>query len=481
MRIIIVGSGYVGLVSGACLAELGHEVVCVDTDVAKVARLRQGDIPIFEPKLSEMILRNGARRRLSFADRLPEFGPEIDAVFIAVGTPPQANGGSANLEAVFGAARDIAAKAREQVLVVIKSTVPAGTGDAVERLIRREAPELQVVVASNPEFLREGNAIADFMEPDRIVIGTDDAGARQTLIRLYAPLAAIGTPVLAMGRRGAELTKYAANAFLAIKIAFINEMADLCETIGADIDQVARGVGLDGRIGTAFLEAGPGYGGSCFPKDSTALLATAQDHGVSLRLVESTIAANDARKRAMGRRVAAAMGGDIAGKVVGILGLTFKPDTDDIRDAPALALIASLERAGARVRVYDPRGMDNARNLLPNANFAGSAYQCAEGADCLVLATHWSEFATLDAERLGRLMQRRLLVDLRNCADAGRFAAAGFAVHGIGRTPRHPAARPVAVRLRRVTAQTPPPAPRPFNGAVPAAGLGTDGAPRHHS
>lgn len=471
MRIIIIGSGYVGLVSGACLAELGHEVLCVDTDLAKIARLKAGDIPIFEPKLAEMIRRNGERDRLRFADCLPAFGPEIDAVFIAVGTPPLANGGGANLEAVFGAARDIAAKAKQEVLVVIKSTVPAGTGDAVERLLRREQPALLAVVASNPEFLREGNAIADFMEPDRIVIGTDDVGARQTLSRLYTALADIGTPLLQVGRRAAELTKYAANAFLAIKIAFINEVADLCEAIDADIDQVARGVGLDGRIGQAFLEAGPGYGGSCFPKDSAALLATAQDHAVSLRLIESTIAANDARKRAMGRRVAAAMGGEVAGRVVGVLGLTFKPNTDDIRDAPALALISSLERAGARVRVYDPRGMDNARNLLPGVTFTTSPYHCAEGADCLVLATQWVDFSALDAARLARLMRAPLLVDLRNSADAARFAEAGFAVHGIGRRPRLPPARPVSMVLRRTAGRFAPPSARPLNGAVPAPSL----------
>lgn len=467
MRVIIIGSGYVGLVSGACLAELGHEVLCVDTDLAKVARLRSGDIPIFEPRLAEMVARNVEKNRLSFADGLPLFGSEIDAVFIAVGTPPLAHGGGANLEAVFGAARDIARKANGRVLVVVKSTVPAGTGDAVERLLRREQPNLRAVVASNPEFLREGNAIADFMEPDRIVIGTDDAEARQTLSRLYAALANLGTPLVHVGRRAAELTKYAANAFLAMKIAFINEMADLCEAIDADIDQVALGVGLDGRIGRAFLEAGPGYGGSCFPKDSAALLATAQDHAITLRLVESTIAANDARKRAMGRRAAAAMGGDIAGRVVGVLGLTFKPNTDDIRDAPSLALIASLERAGARIRVYDPRGMDNARRVLKGATFTGSAYQCAEGADCLVLATQWTDFSGLDAARLGKVMRRRLLVDLRNGADVTKFADAGFAVHGIGRAPKSPSPRPVTVVLRQRTARTAPAPARPLNGAVP--------------
>lgn len=451
MRLIIIGSGYVGLVSGACFAELGHEVLCVDADADKVARLRAGNIPIFEPKLAETIARNVARQRLSFAERLPPFGPEVAAVFIAVGTPPLANGGGANLEAVFAATRDIAAKASGEALVVIKSTVPVGTGDAVERLLRQERPDLCAVVASNPEFLREGSAIDDFMQPDRIIFGTDNVGARQTLTTLYAALGHMGTPVMSMGRRAAELTKYAANAFLAIKIAFVNEIADLCEAIDADIDQVAVGMGLDARIGGAFLQAGPGFGGSCFPKDSAALLATAQDNAVSLRLVESTIAANDARKRAMGRRVAAAMGGNLAGRTVAILGLTFKPDTDDIRDAPPLALIASLQRAGAVVRAYDPQGMEGARRQLKGVVFAENAYQCAEGADCLVLATHWAEFGALDASRLSRLVRGRVLVDLRNGLDAAKFASVGFVVHGIGRVKRLPDPKPATVVLRNRT------------------------------
>lgn len=465
MRLIIIGSGYVGLVSGACLAELGHAVLCVDSDAGKVARLRAGDIPIFEPKLAEMIARNVARRRLGFADGLPAFGAEVDAVFIAVGTPPLANGQGANVESVLAAAKDIAAKATRDVLVVIKSTVPVGTGDAVEQLIRRERPSLRAVVASNPEFLREGSAIDDFMEPDRIVLGTDDISARQTLTTLYDVLGQMGTPVMCMGRRAAELTKYAANAFLAIKIAYVNEIADLCEAVGAEIDQVAVAVGLDSRIGHQFLQAGPGYGGSCFPKDSAALLATAQDHAVGLRLVESAIAANDARKRAMGRRIVRAMGGTVAGRTVGILGLTFKPDTDDIRDAPAMALIASLQRIGLKVRVYDPQGMEGARRLLNDVTFADSAYHCAEGAECLVLATQWAEFGDLEAARLARLVKTRVLVDLRNGLDAAKFVAAGFVVHGIGRPQRSPAARPVPVLLRgRAPRATLPPPKRSLNG-----------------
>lgn len=433
MRLIIIGSGYVGLVSGACFAELGNDVLCVDCDAAKIARLEAGDIPIFEPRLAGMITRNVAEGRLSFATRLPAFGPEIDAVFIAVGTPPQPNGQGADLSAVFAAADDIAAKALSSVVVVTKSTVPAGTGDAIERLIGEARPGLPVAVASNPEFLREGSAIADFMHPDRVVIGTENPGAQRVLKALYQPLADAGVPIVCTGRRGAEIIKYAANAFLATKIAFINEIADFCEAAGADIAEVAEGVGLDRRIGGAFLQAGPGYGGSCFPKDSAALLATAQDHGVTLRLVESTMAVNEARKRAMGRRIVRALGGDINGKTVAILGLTFKPNTDDMRDAPSLALIAFLQRAGANVRVYDPQGMRHARTMLNRVTFAETAYDCAAGADCIVVATEWSEFAALDPVRVAALVKSRLIVDLRNALDAPRYAQAGFTVQGIGR------------------------------------------------
>jgi UDPglucose 6-dehydrogenase len=433
MRLIILGSGYVGLVSGACFAELGNEVLCVDCDAAKVARLERGDIPIYEPHLSEMITRNVAAGRLAFAAALPAFGPEVDAVFIAVGTPPQANGQGADLGYVHAAATDIAAKAISGVVVVTKSTVPVGTGDAIERLIREARPGLPVAVASNPEFLREGSAIADFMHPDRIVVGSDSPVAQRVLSTLYAPLAEAGAPIVSTGRRGAEIIKYAANAFLATKIAFINEIADFCEVTGADIGEVAVGVGLDRRIGGAFLHAGPGYGGSCFPKDTAALLATAQDHGITLRLVESTIAVNDARKRAMGRRVTAALGGEVQGKIVSVLGLTFKPNTDDMRDSPSLALIASLQRAGAIVRAYDPQGMGHARAMLEHVAFTESAYECVSGADCIVVTTEWSEFKALEPTRLARLVRSRLIVDLRNAIDAPRYAEAGFTVHGIGR------------------------------------------------
>jgi UDPglucose 6-dehydrogenase len=442
MRLIIIGSGYVGLVSGACFAELGNEVLCIDCDPAKIARLERGDMPIFEPQLEHMITRNVAAGRLAFAANLPAFGPEVDVVFIAVGTPPLANGQGADLTCVFAAAADIAAKALSGVVVATKSTVPAGTGDAIERLMCEARPRLRVAVASNPEFLREGSAINDFMYPDRVVIGTDSPVAQRVLSTLYEPLAAAGAPIVSTGRRGAEIIKYAANAFLATKIAFINEIADFCEAAGADIGEVAAGVGLDRRIGGAFLQAGPGYGGSCFPKDSAALLATAQEHGVHLRLVESTMAVNESRKRAMGRRVVAALGGNVHGKTIAVLGLTFKPNTDDIRDAPALALIASLQKAGAKIRAYDPQGMGHARAMLKRVNFAESAHECAAGADCVVLATEWSEFKTLDPMRLACIVKSRLVVDLRNALDATRYAQAGFTFYGVGRKPL--AAQPLA-------------------------------------
>ena len=437
MRLIIIGSGYVGLVSGACLAELGHHVLCVDNDESKVDQLKAGQIPIYEPQLSEMITRNVARGRLGFTSRLPALGKEMHAVMIAVGTPPQVNG-SADLSAIFAVAQEIAAKAVHPQMVIIKSTVPVGTGDSVQALMHKARPEMHFSVISNPEFLREGSAIDDFMAPDRIVVGAGDETARNTLRALYAPLEQSGAQVVCMGRREAELVKCAANAFLATKIAFINEMADLCEAVGADVEEVAHGIGLDERIGAAFLQAGPGYGGSCFPKDTTALQAIAQEHGVNLRLVETVIASNEARKRAMGRRVAKALHGDLSGRVVAVLGLTFKPNTDDMRDSPSLALIDALQRAGATVQVFDPQGMNRARMHLNDVTFTDNPYLCAEGADCMVLATHWPEFSALDAERLGRLVRNKVLVDLRNFLDPQAFLKAGFAVHAIGRPPQQP-------------------------------------------
>ena len=477
MRLIIIGSGYVGLVSGACLAELGNEVLCVDSDADKIARLEKGDIPIFEPQLCEMITRNVAAGRLAFATGLPVIGPQIDAVFIAVGTPPQPNGRGADLSHVRAAAAEIAARARAGVLVVVKSTVPAGTGDAIERLIHDVRPGLPVAVASNPEFLREGSAIADFMHPDRVIIGTENAAARKMLRTLYSPLAEAGASIVCTGRRAAEIIKYASNAFLATKIAFINEIADLCEVAGADIREVSAGIGLDRRIGSAFLQAGPGYGGSCFPKDTSALVAGAQERDVSLSLVEATIAANEARKHSLGRRVAAALGGDLTGKTVAVLGLTFKPDTDDMRDAPSLALIASLHGMGARVRAYDPQGMASARTMLDtmqdHVTYTRDAYACAAGADCIVLATEWAEFKGLDPVRLAAIVKTSVLVDLRNALDAARFLEAGFSVHGVGRSPLAPVApTDAAVRLAQSrTAGVERVKRAPINGPAAAQGV----------
>ncbi len=437
MRLVIIGSGYVGLVSGACLAELGHQVVCVDNDASKVTQLQAGQIPIYEPQLSEMISRNVAQRRLGFTSQMPALSKEIHAIMVAVGTPPRTNG-SADLSAIFAVAQEVAAKAVHPQMVIIKSTVPVGTGDSVQALMHKVRPGMHFSVISNPEFLREGSAIDDFMAPDRIVVGAGDETARNTLRALYAPLERTGTQVICMGRREAELVKCAANAFLATKIAFINEMADLCEAVGADVEEVAHGIGQDERIGAAFLQAGPGYGGSCFPKDTTALQAIAQEHGINLRLVETVIASNEARKRSMGRRISKALHGDLTGRVVAVLGLTFKPDTDDMRDSPSLALIDALQRAGATVQVFDPQGMNRARMHLHDVHFADNAYLCAEGADCLALATHWPEFAMLDAERLGQLVRNKVLVDLRNFLDPQAFLNAGFAVHAIGRPPQQP-------------------------------------------
>jgi len=455
MQLVVVGCGYVGLVSGACFAEMGHDVVCVDNDAARIERLQAGQIPIFEPGLTEMIGRGAASGRLTFSAHIPPITDQVAAVFIAVGTPPRHDGGGADLSYVMAVAGEIAGKAQNKVLIVIKSTVPAGTGDTVERLVLSVRPQLEVAVASNPEFLREGSALHDFMEPDRIVFGCDDRAALAVLNAIYLPITKFGIPVVATRRRASELIKYAANAFLALKITFINEIADLCEAIDADIDDVAKGVGLDHRIGRAFLSAGPGYGGSCFPKDTAALLATAQEWAVNLRLVETTMAVNDGRKRAMARRVIARLGGDVQGKRIAMLGLTFKPDTDDMRDSPALPLVIALQRAGATVSAYDPEGAEHARTLLPNVRLTKDAYECALRADCVVLATEWSEFTTLDFERLGSTMRTRLFVDLRNAVPAPTLTAAGFTVFGIGRTPRKPASplpdgKRVVARLRRI-------------------------------
>ncbi len=434
MRIAMVGAGYVGLVSGACFAEFGVEVRVVDTDAAKIAALREGRIPIYEPGLDRLVADNLRDGRLSFTTSLAEAVPGADAVFLAVGTPSRRGDGHADLSYVFAAAEQVARAAAGPLVLVTKSTVPVGTGRRVQELVRRIRPELDIAVASNPEFLREGSAIGDFMRPDRVVIGTDSERAREVLRRLYRPLYLIETPIVATSIETAELIKYAANAFLAMKITFINEMADLCEAAGADVHDVARGIGLDGRIGRKFLHAGPGFGGSCFPKDTLALARTAQDLGRPARLVETTIAVNEERKARMAERVIAACGGSVAGKTVAVLGLTFKPETDDMRDAPSLAVVPRLVEAGARLRAFDPAGMENARALLPAAvEYAAGALEAARDADALVLLTEWNEFRALAPARLRAAMRGDVVLDLRNVWDPVAMREAGFRYHSIGR------------------------------------------------
>jgi UDPglucose 6-dehydrogenase len=436
MRITIVGSGYVGLVSGTCFADFGHEVTCVDQDASKIAALREGRIPIYEPGLDQLVEANSAAGRLSFSTELAPAVAEADVVLLAVGTPSRRGDGHADLSYVYAAARAIGPALRGFTVVVTKSTVPVGTGDEVERILRETNPAADVIVVSNPEFLREGAAIDDFKRPDRIVIGLEDERARAVMTELYRPLYLNQAPILFVGRRTAELTKYAGNAFLAMKITFINEIADLCEKTGANVQDVARGIGLDNRIGSKFLHAGPGYGGSCFPKDTVALVKTGQDFDSPLRLIETTVAVNEQRKRAMGRRVIAALDGDVRGRTIGVLGLTFKPNTDDMRDAPSLSIIQVLQDAGARIRAYDPHGIEMARSMLDGVEFAESAYGVAEGADALVLVTEWNEFRSLDLERLRALMRNPVLVDLRNVYRRPAVEAAGFSYHSIGR-PAH--------------------------------------------
>ncbi|GLQ09171.1 UDP-glucose 6-dehydrogenase [Devosia yakushimensis] len=433
MRVTMIGSGYVGLVSGACFADFGHDVVCVDLNTAKIEALQRGEIPIFEPGLDALVATNASAGRLTFTNDLPSAVAQADIVFVAVGTPSRRGDGHADLSYVYAAARDIARAVRGFTVIVTKSTVPVGTGDEVERIIRETNPEADVVVVSNPEFLREGAAIEDFKRPDRIVVGIEDERARPVMEEVYRPLYLNQGPLIFTGRRTAELTKYAGNAFLAMKITFINEIADLCEQTGANVQDVARGIGADNRIGSKFLHPGPGYGGSCFPKDTLALAKTGQDYGTPLRLVETTIAINDQRKRAMGRKVIAALQGKARGKTVGVLGLTFKPNTDDMRDAPSIAIIQTLIDAGARVRAYDPEGMEAARAVLDNVEYCESAYDAAKGADCLVLVTEWNAFRSLDLVRIKDLMISPVLVDLRNVYRPNEAEAAGFAYTSVGR------------------------------------------------
>ena len=433
MKIAMIGAGYVGLVSGACFADFGHDVVCVDLDQGKIDALLARRMPIFEPGLAELVGSNVAAGRLSFTTVLADAVSEAEAIFIAVGTPSRRGDGHADLSFVFQAARDIGAVIARPTVVVTKSTVPVGTGDEVERILREVATGVEVAVVSNPEFLREGAAIGDFKRPDRIVIGCEDARAEQVMRDIYRPLSLGQAPLMFTGRRTAELIKYAANAFLATKITFINEIADLCESVGADVKDVSRGIGLDNRIGAKFLHAGPGYGGSCFPKDTLALLKTADDHGVPMRIVEATAAVNESRKRAMGRKIIMAMGGDVRGKTVGLLGLTFKPNTDDMRDAPSLAIVQALLDAGAAVRAYDPEGMEAAAALMPAVTMCRDAVGVAEQADALAIVTEWDAFRALDLARLGELMHSKILVDLRNIYSGTDVVRLGFAYHGVGR------------------------------------------------
>ena len=433
MKITVIGAGYVGLVSGACFADFGHDVTCVDVSQEKIDALRAGRMPIFEPGLAELVKANVAAGRLDFTTELAPAARQVDAIFIAVGTPSRRGDGHADLTYVYQAARDIGAAIEGPIVVVTKSTVPVGTGDEVERILREVAPDHAIAVVSNPEFLREGAAIADFKRPDRIVIGCEDPRAEAVMRAIYRPLYLNHSPLLFTARRTAELIKYAANAFLATKITFINEIADLCEAVGADVKDVSRGMGLDNRIGSKFLHAGPGYGGSCFPKDTLALLKTADDFGVPMRIVEATAAVNDSRKRAMGRKIIAAMGGDVRGKTVGLLGLTFKPNTDDMRDAPSLAIVQALLDAGAQVRAYDPEGMELAQPMMPEVEMRKNAYAVADGADAVAIVTEWDAFRALDLKRLAKVMATPLLVDLRNIYDRATVEALGMTYEAVGR------------------------------------------------
>ena len=436
MRIAMIGTGYVGLVTGACLADFGHVVTCVDNNPEKIDALKAGRIPIFEPGLEDLVARNVREQRLFFSTDLGPAVADAAAVFIAVGTPSRRGDGHADLSFVHGAAREIAKAVSGFTVVVTKSTVPVGTGDDVDRIIRETRPDADVSVVSNPEFLREGAAIEDFKRPDRIVVGTTEERAKAVMAEVYRPLHLNQGPLLFTARRTAELIKYAANAFLATKITFINEIADLCEKTGANVQEVARGIGLDNRIGSKFLHAGPGYGGSCFPKDTLALLRTGQDYGAPLRIVEAVVSVNDARKSAMARKIVGAMNGDVAGKTIAILGLTFKPNTDDMRESPSIPIIFSLLDRGARIRAYDPEGMDEAGKVLSGIEFATNAYSCVEGADCAVIVTEWDEFRALDLDRVKSAMRAPVMVDLRNIYREDDLIRRGFRYESVGRPQR---------------------------------------------
>ncbi len=437
MRITMIGSGYVGLVSGACFSEFGHDVVCVDKDPAKIGALEKGEIPIYEPGLDDLVARNMAAGRLTFTTDLAKAVPGSDAVFIAVGTPSRRGDGHADLTYVFAAAREVADALQGHALIVTKSTVPVGTGARVQQVVGDRLKEIGSAatfdVASNPEFLREGSAIDDFMRPNRVVCGIDNGQARTVMQRLYRPLSLRETPMLFTSIETAELIKYAANAFLATKITFINEMADLCEQVGADVQDLAHGIGLDQRIGGKFLHPGPGYGGSCFPKDTRALLATAEEADVPLGIVNAAVSSNDRRKRVMSRRLIAACGGSVEGKTIAVLGLTFKPNTDDMRDSPSLDIVPALQNAGATIRAYDPEGMKEAARLLDDVTFCADAYDAMDGADAVVIITEWNQFRALDLDRARALLKQPVMVDLRNIYRPEELDGTGFAYHSIGR------------------------------------------------
>lgn len=434
MNIAVIGAGYVGLVSGACFADFGHSVVCADLDQSKIDALGRGEIPIFEPGLEQIVATNVASGRLTFTIDVKAAVSAAAVVFIAVGTPSRRGDGHADLSYVHSAARTIAEALDGYTVVVTKSTVPVGTGDEVERIIRETNPDADFAVVSNPEFLREGAAIEDFKHPDRIVVGVENERAREVMREVYRPLFLNRSPLLYVSRRTAELIKYAANGFLAMKITFINEMADLCEAVGADVQEVARGIGLDNRIGSKFLNAGPGYGGSCFPKDTLALVKTAQDHESPVRLMETTVSINDNRKRAMARKVIAACGGNVRGKTIALLGLTFKPNTDDMRDAPSISIVQALQDHGALIRAYDPEGMDVASTIFENVTYARDAYDAAEKADALVIVTEWEAFRALDLGRMKALLNAPVIVDLRNIYQVAEMQKLGFEYSSIGRS-----------------------------------------------
>ena len=434
MRVAMIGTGYVGLVSGACFADFGHVVTCIDKDASKIERLERGEIPIFEPGLDDLVARNVREGRLFFTLDGAQAIKEADAVFIAVGTPTRRGDGHADLSYVYAAAEEIAGLIDGFTVVVTKSTVPVGTGDEVEAIIKKVRPDAQFAVVSNPEFLREGAAIEDFKRPDRVVVGTDDERAQAVMRDLYRPLSLNETPIVFTGRRTSELIKYAANAFLAMKITFINEMADLCEKVGADVQSVAKGIGLDKRIGGKFLNAGPGYGGSCFPKDTIALVKTAQQYGAPTRLIETTVEVNTTRKKAMAEKVAEALGTrDLAGKTIGVLGVTFKPNTDDMRDAPSLDILPALQAMGAKVQAFDPEGAKEAAHMLAGVEFKTGAYDAAEGADALVILTEWDQFRALDLDRIKSLLKAPIVVDLRNVYKPVEMERHGFTYASIGR------------------------------------------------